>query len=286
VRRFSTAVTRLLDPEAASERALVLQALGIDHAIVELDGRHVVAVATEDGPRARAEIDKYDRENPPRHVEREASPPLSWGIAAAAVYAAVLAVFWHGAAYAAGRADAGRIREGEVWRAITALTLHADLPHIAGNLVFGSIFGVMLAESVGYGVAWLGFVLTGAIGNVANAFVQAPSHLSVGASTGIFGMLGMQVAYDAVRRRRVHQGPVRRWAPFFVGAGMLAWLGGGRPGEPVDVGAHVLGFAAGAGLGALLALPVLQVRRTAAVQGAIGTIAIFLVATAWYIASP
>jgi hypothetical protein len=99
-------------------------------------------------------------------------------------------------------------------------------------------------------------------------------------------MLGMQVAYDAVRRRRVHQGPVRRWAPFFVGAGMLAWLGGGRPGEPVDVGAHVLGFAAGAGLGALLALPVLQVRRTAAVQGAIGTIAIFLVATAWYIASP
>ena len=47
---FSTAVTRLLDPAAASERVLVLEALGIDSAVVELKGRHVVVVAAEDGP--------------------------------------------------------------------------------------------------------------------------------------------------------------------------------------------------------------------------------------------
>src|SRR5262245_34972360 len=127
---FSTAVTRLLDYQAASERALVLHALGIDSAIVELEGRHVVAVAAEDGPRARAEIDKFDRENPPAPLSpREASPPMSWGIAAAAVYAAVLAIFWRTGSYEAGRADAALIRGGAWWRTVTALTLHADLPH-------------------------------------------------------------------------------------------------------------------------------------------------------------
>jgi membrane associated rhomboid family serine protease len=278
-------VTRLLDYEAAAERALVLHALGIDSAIVELDGRHVVAVSAEDAPRARAEIDKYDRENPPVFAERDASPPLSWGIAAAAVYAAVLAIFWHGGAYEAGRADAAAIRAGAWWRAITALTLHADVPHIAGNLLFGSIFGIMLAESVGFGVCWLGFVLTGALGNLANAWIQPPSHLAVGASTGIFGMLGMQVAFDAMRRG-ARQGKLRRWAPFVVGAGMLAWLGGGRPGEPIDVGAHVLGFLAGIALGTILGRPSLRIPRTAAVQGAIGIVAIALVAATWYLASP
>lgn len=210
---------------------------------------------------------------------------MSWGIAAAAVYAAVLAVFWRGGAYEAGRADAAAIRAGAWWRAVTALTLHADLPHIAGNLLFGSIFGVMLAESVGFGVAWLGFVLTGALGNLANAWIQPPTHLAVGASTGIFGMLGMQVAFDAIRRR-ASLGTIRRWAPFVVGAGMLAWLGGGRPGEPIDVGAHVLGFLSGIVLGTLLGRPALRIPRTAAVQGAIGIAAIALVAATWYLASP
>ncbi|HVQ34877.1 MAG TPA: rhomboid family intramembrane serine protease [Candidatus Bathyarchaeia archaeon] len=285
MRTFSTAVTHLLDFQAASERALVLHALGIDSAIVELDGKHVVAVAAEDGPRARAEIDKYDRENPPSVVSQDASPPMSWGLAAAAVYAAVLAVFWRAGAYDAGRADAAAIRAGAWWRAVTALTLHADLPHIAGNLLFGSIFGIMLAESAGFGVAWLGFVLTGALGNLANAWIQPPTHLAVGASTGIFGMLGMQVAFDAVRRRSP-LGRIRRWAPFAVGAGMLAWLGGGRPGEPIDVGAHVLGFLAGLALGTLLGRPALRIPRTAAVQGSIGIAAIALVAATWYLASP
>jgi membrane associated rhomboid family serine protease len=280
--RFTIAVTRLLDPEEASERALVLQALGIDSAIVELDGRRVVAVAPEDGPRARAEIDRYDRENASGSPALDPSPPISWGFAAAGVYAAVLIGFWSRGPWTWGRAVAGSIRAGEWWRAVTALTLHADLSHLAGNLLFGAVFGVMLAESVGFGVAWFGFLLTGAIGNAANAWIQSPSHAAVGASTGVFGMLGMQVAFDALTRRHVHHGRIRRWAPFVVGLGLLSWLGGGIPGEPIDVGAHVLGFAAGVLLGAALA--VRRVSRAATVQGVVGLVALALVAAAWTLA--
>jgi membrane associated rhomboid family serine protease len=272
----------MLDLTAASERALVLHALGIDSAIVELDGRHVVAVAPEDGPRARAEIEKYERENPAGLPAPDPAPPLHWGFAAAAVYVALLVVFWSRGAWEAGRAEAGSIRTGEWWRTVTALTLHADVPHLAGNLLFGSVFGVMLAESVGFGVAWLGFLLAGAIGNLANAWIQFPAHTAVGASTGVFGMLGMQVAFDALTRRHVHHGRIRRWAPFVVGLGLLSWLGGGQAGERIDVGGHVLGFAAGIALGA--ALGVRRIPRTAAVQGAVGTSALALVAAAWYLA--
>ena len=280
--RFTIAVTRLLDPEEASERALVLQALGIDSAIVELDGRHVVAVAPEDGPRARAEIDRYDRENASGSPALDPSPPIAWGLAAAGVYAAILIVFWSRGSWSSGRAEAASIRAGEWWRAVTALTLHADLPHLAGNLLFGAVFGVMLAESVGFGVAWLGFLLTGAIGNATNAWIQSPAHAAVGASTGVFGMLGMQVAFDALTRRHVHHGRIRRWAPFVVGLGLLSWLGGGIPGEPIDVGAHVLGFAAGVLLGAGLA--VRRVPRIATIQAVVGIVALALVIAAWSIA--
>jgi membrane associated rhomboid family serine protease len=41
---------------------------------------------------------------------------------------------------------------------VTALGLHLDLLHLAGNLAFGTVFGVMLAQSIGFGLAWLTFV--------------------------------------------------------------------------------------------------------------------------------
>ena len=34
---------------------------------------------------------------------------------------------------------------GELYRTVTALTLHADLPHVAGNALFGGFFLAALA---------------------------------------------------------------------------------------------------------------------------------------------
>ena len=303
-----TEVSRSRTRKAAEDHALVLEAQGIVSGIAMAFGEHVVLVRVEDAARARAELEKYVRENqdwPEWHEER---PPIRWSVGAALVYGGMLLAldlaarrdsfgldWWH-----AGVADAAMIRSGAWWRSITALGLHGDFLHLAGNLAFGTLFGVMLAQSVGFGVAWLAFVVTGGIGNWLNAWLQLPSHTSIGASTAVFGMLGVQVAHDWVRRRQLHYNLFRRWAPIAIGAALLSWLGGdGRQidanGLPrtlgdlnaalpqIDVGAHVLGFATGLVLGWLLGSKP-NVRVAAWAQGALAGAAVGLAALAWFLA--
>lgn len=295
--------------EAAEDAALVLEAVGISCGTAQVLGQYVLVVRSADAERARGELEKYTSENrgwPPR----AASPrPLSRGVEAAVVYGVLLVlaymtqrresfgVDW----WRAGCASADLIQGGAWWRSVTALCLHVDVLHLAGNVVFGALFGVMLAQSVGSGVAWLGFVMTGAIGNWLNAWLQSPSHVSVGASTAVFGMLGIQVAHDWMRRRHLHYGPLRRWAPLVIGLALLAWLGGGEQRvdpndvspklvdlnlviQKVDVGAHVLGFAAGLGLGALLGWRGRPVGSTTPRQAAFASAAIVVVVGAWVLA--
>jgi membrane associated rhomboid family serine protease len=191
-----------------------------------------------------------------------------------------------------GRADAGRMQAGEWWRAATALSLHADLPHVAGNILFGGVLGVVLAQSVGLGLAWWGFLLSGALGNLANAWIHGPEHVSLGASTAVFGALGLQVAYEWMRRADLDYRRWRRWVPVIMGFGLLAWLGAGGVHvedprsleglERVDIGAHALGFACGAGLGLLLGLvPRRSLRWPVARQAAVATGTVLALAAAW-----
>jgi membrane associated rhomboid family serine protease len=302
-------VSRSTARKTIQEHGLVLQAVGVVSGMVYAEGEHVLIVRAEDFERARAEIDKYVRENsgwPPRE---EAPPVISQGVNAAIVYGGLLAlcfiaqrrgsfgIDW----WSAGRASAALIREGEWWRSLTALCLHADLLHLAGNLVFGALFGVILAQSIGSGLAWLAFVITGGIGNWLNAWVQDPAHTSIGASTAVFGMLGVQVTFEWMRRRQLHSNRLRRYAPLVMGAALLAWLGGGGQHidpsnvpdkledlnvaiQRIDVWAHILGFAAGLALGGFLGIAKQRIAPSARGQAVAATVAIGGIAIAWFLA--
>jgi membrane associated rhomboid family serine protease len=302
-------VSRSETRKTIDDHALVLEARGIASGTAVAFGRHILLARVEDAERARAELDKYVRENQNTPPREETPQPIRWSIGAASVYVGTLVAFdlasrrgsvgldwWH-----AGLADAALIQAGAWWRSVTALCLHADVLHLAGNLVFGAAFGVMLAQSIGFGLAWLAFVVTGGIGNWVNAMLQSPSHTAIGASTAVFGMLGAQVAHDWVRRRQLHHNLFRRWAPIALGTALLAWLGGdGRQIDPnafpqtldhlhvalpkIDVGAHVLGFAAGIVLGGLFGWSKPRVTLTAWMQTALAGTAVGLVALAWFLA--
>ena len=135
---------------------------------------------------------------------------------------------------------------------MTSLTLHADIEHLSGNLFFGALFGVLVTQILGSGVGWLAILLAGFGGNAVNALVQPAIHRSLGASTAVFGALGLLVGYEWLRRRQVALPAVRRWAPPVLGAFLLGWLGFG--GENTDVLAHVFGFGCGVLLGIPLAI--------------------------------
>ncbi len=146
-----------------------------------------------------------------------------------------------------GNAHAGKIMAGQWWRLATALTLHADWQHLLGNLMIGGIFISRLCRDLGSGLAWLLLLASGMIGNLANAWLQNPAHRAVGASTAIFGAVGLLAAISMVRYRH-NLRPRRRWSlPVAAALGLLAMLGAG--GENTDLGAHLFGFLFGLPLG-------------------------------------
>jgi len=268
------------------EYALVLQAVGIRCEVRPCDGKFVMVVYARDADRAREQLRLYLHENRARPPRFDLRLGVHDGLACACLYGVTIllidilqrdqafSVDWR----QAGVAHAGLIREGEWWRAVTALGLHTGPVHLASNLVFGLVFGFLAGELLGWGLAWSGMLLAGALGNTLNAFVQAPGHTSIGASTAVFATLGILAAYSWKRRRT----QINRWMPLGAGVALLAFLGMG--GERTDIFAHFAGFVSGCLFG--LVFGVLETRSLLAAwhKHTLGLAATLFFALAWTLA--
>ena len=262
----------------ARDVLLVLEARAIPNRI-ERDGpRWVVLVPARSFNDARAEVTAWFSENArPAGGERRLRilgsgwpGVVVWNLAIL-VSIAILATRqslgfdW----YLAGRADAGAIMAGELWRTLTALTLHADTMHLLGNLVFGSFFGFYVGKYLGEGFGWSLILLGGVLGNTINALVQSPMHLSVGASTSVFAALGILTAWRWRRGFEPNTSWRVRFAPLYAGIALLAFTG--TAGESTDLGAHLFGFISGLLLGLLAAYIAERLRPRAQLAFAAGS---------------
>jgi len=145
------------------------------------------------------------------------------------------------------------VRRGEWWRTLTALTLHGDVAHVGANLATGLLFAAFVIPHLGSGLAWLCIVLSGALGNAVNAWgYRGEAHASIGASTAVFGALGILVGAEfVVRLSSAHTRS--RWQlvlPIGAGLALLAYLGiGDEEHKNIDFMAHLWGFVAGLPIG-------------------------------------
>lgn len=282
-------VELLRTPHSAvcSELALVLQAVGIGFQIVELEGQWALFVAERDAERAARELAHYAAEN--RRGTRQPSPIEVQPGALVGIVSymfVILLVGWAASRgfagyhwFRAGRLQAGELLDGEWWRAITALTLHADLGHIASNMAFGMVFGYFAGQVLGPGLAWSSILLAGALGNTLNALWQAPTHTAVGASTAVFAALGLLAALSWTRRRHDGHRWVSRLAPVWGGVMLLAYTGVG--GARTDVGAHVAGFVVGLVFGGLYGILSVRLKLRSSFQWLLGAVSVTLIAVAW-----
>jgi len=271
----------------ADEYALVLEAIRIAHRVEEAEGGWAVMVAAGDAARARRALAAYDAEGQERR-RPEAPPPeygRTWvGLVAAALLLAFFAVIggrdrsrvW----FEGGSASAELILSGELWRTVTALTLHADAVHVLSNAVACVVFVTAVGRWLGPGVAlWL-VLLAGAAGNGLTALAYGSRHIAVGASTSTFGALGILAARQFLARRSVPWGRRKAWVAIAAGLALLGMLGT-APGS--DILAHLFGLLVGGALGAGAALAALRPPRPAA-QWALALAALTFVAGSWWLA--
>ena len=239
------------------ERALVLTAVGLASELVLLGDSFALLVEDESAVTAATHLNDYGEESRSRQPElRPTSPhPDAW--LGSAGYALVLVGVAYCAAgdfqgfdwFSSGELVAGLPQSGELWRVVTALTLHADFGHLATNLGFGMLFGYLAAQLLGPGIAWASIVAAGAVGNFLDALLMPASHHAIGASTAVFATLGLLAAYSWRRRSGRSAAWPYRWAPLMAAVALFALLGTG--GEHTDVLGHITGLLAGTLFGAV-----------------------------------
>jgi len=274
------------DRRTIDEWSLVLSSASVDHRVEPTAAGFALVVESAAAARAERLLAAYEAERPAPPPAAPAVPEYgpNW---VGLLLAAALIVF-HGRVtgdrvgasvwFDSGAASAERILDGQLWRAVTALTLHADAAHVAANAASCAVFGTALFRAVGPGVGlWL-LLLSGAGGNLLNAWLHGSAHNAVGASTAVFGGLGALGSLQLVRRRRRESG-WRAWAPLAAALALLAWLGAS---PDSDVIAHLLGFAVGVLLGAAAAL--LREPPRFAAQLGLEVAAVAVVAASWALA--
>jgi membrane associated rhomboid family serine protease len=202
------------------------------------------------------ELDTYGKESEVTEKATSATVewaryPAGWKFCAVWVLALLGMFYWQGADptlvdRAASSAD-GLLDHGEWWRPFTALFLHADVPHLVGNVVGGTIFATLVSKMIGPWRAWPLILACGAMGNFLTAWLHHPDPFSsIGASTGVFAALGILSGLGAAEslKERKRLPWARITAPVMAGLVLLGWLGTGDA-PHTDVMGHVLGFGSG-----------------------------------------
>lgn len=283
-----TVVYETDNQEDVSACSLVLSAVDISHTITVQGSSYAILVSTDKQRRAMHHLTAYQTENsnwppvknPPEEVGASLEPPTLIVIGALMIFYAVTGPWnmdspW----FAQGAGDSEAIlRQGEYYRLITALTLHADLTHLLGNCFFGSFLLHFFCRTAGPGIGVLAMLLAAALGNYINVVLHGSGHHFIGFSTAVFALIGMQAMVGYHTNRKLSK--IQIAAPFMAGAALLAMTG--SSGVRTDLGAHLFGLFSGFGVGRVLMTDFfLGLRHSARLQSALFIFACLLVYLSW-----
>ena len=244
--------------DQAYDHGLVILAMGEACRVAEAETPGEFDLQAEAHPALKisAELQAYGEDlarnpgtPPPAAPERHHSPGR--GLCAIWMFSLIAIFYWQGQdpslVRRAASSSVGFISQGEWWRPFTALFLHADVPHLVGNLVSGAVFATLVARSMGPLRGWALILGAGTLGNALTSWLTYPEPFSsIGASTAVFAALGILSGLGTAEslRERARLPWLRICAPPLAGVVLLGWLGGGHSAN-TDVLGHVFGFGSG-----------------------------------------
>ena len=136
---------------------------------------------------------------------------------------------------------------GRVWTLVTALFLHADILHLAGNMIFLYAFGNALEKEVGAGKTCLAFFAGGVLAFLLGVFFYDPSVFMVGASAAIFTLTAVVMLVKPLKFSFIFLMPLGLVAIIYIIYNVVA-VQSGVEGNIAYI-SHVIGFAIGVPFG-------------------------------------
>lgn len=140
--------------------------------------------------------------------------------------------------------------EGQWWRLLSAIFIHANALHLLLNVWVLWNIGSLSERLYGRGLFLVLYIAGGLFAGL-SSLLWDPARGSVGASGAIFALFGAFLAYLLHHRRTVPRGIFRsHWIPTLLFVGISLYNGAMTPG--VDNAAHVGGLLCGFAFGLLL----------------------------------
>jgi len=252
-------VFKNLSEDDADTYRLVLSSSGISHHLEKGGHGWHIRVNDTDYEKAVTAIEEYLKENP--ELQKTEDPLYyKYQKTFTGIWVSILLIACHVAIAIGDKSDlfvetygssAFHILHGELYRSVTSLMLHADPLHLMGNIAGIAIFGTAVCSITGWGVGWLMILATGIVGNLTNALLYESGHISIGASTAIFGAIGILSAHQFFQKFNPSGQKMKAVLPLACGLALLGILGSGKH---TDIMAHLFGFLAGIVSGSLYSL--------------------------------
>lgn len=272
----------------AHEAGLAVLASGHHYWVQPEDGRYLLIVPRRNAGALQREVEHAERINrywPPSSLELPAKSVRK--LPTFTALGILIFVFYFQHAFQPLK-DLGSnssehvLHQGQWWRIVTAITLHADLSHLAGNLLGLSIFSYLACRYMGNGLAWVLILLTASLSNLTNDLLHiGEPYFSLGASTAVFSALGLIAGFPFgcyMRSREPIQ--TRDWLiPFVGGCVLFAWMGGGD--FPTDVPGHLWSFLYGLAAALIVAACGIPGKLSKGTQRALLAAALLVLAAAW-----
>jgi len=138
---------------------------------------------------------------------------------------------------------------GRVWILVTSLFLHADVFHLAGNMIFLYAFGNTLEKELGAGKTLLAFFTGGILSLLLGVFFYDPAVYLIGASAAIFTLTAVVMLVKPLKFSFIFFMPLGLVALIYIIYNIVA-VQTGSEGNIAYI-SHVIGFGVGIPLGAI-----------------------------------
>ena len=143
--------------------------------------------------------------------------------------------------------SAANLINGRLWTLVTALFIHADILHLAGNMIFLYVFGNTLEKEVGAGKTLSAFFVGGILSFLLGVFFYRPSDFLIGASAAIFTLTAVVLLVKPLKFSFIFLMPLGLVAVIYIIYNILAVQSGAE--GNIAYASHVIGFAIGIPIG-------------------------------------